>query len=66
MSDILKNMYKAIPKPLLLNKSELCFYLSKNVYELNKKNIINGRFLGIEIVVDGMIKEECVYLMEKQ
>lgn len=48
MSELL-NMYKMIPKYLLMQKKELNFIVSRDIYEREKKYIFNGKFLGIKV-----------------
>lgn len=50
---MLKETYKQIPKHLLMNKWDLVLYVSKEVYNKEKRNIYNFRFLGIKVEVNG-------------
>ena len=61
---ILKEMYKQYPKHLLRSKWELSFYLSNDIYQKEKKNIINDTFLGIKIYTHKLIKKDTAYLTE--
>ena len=49
--NILKEMYKKLPKKLLFNKWDLNFILSKDVYDKQKHLLYNDRFLGISVEV---------------
>lgn len=64
MKNILKEMYKQLPKQLIRNKWDLCFYLSNDVYEKEKHHIINGRFLGVRVFKHKLIQEDMGYLTE--
>lgn len=58
----LKEMYKSLPKSLILVKHNLVFYISGEMYFQHQKYIHNNRFMGINIIVDKRIARENGYL----
>lgn len=68
MSDLelLKQMYKQIPKALLRNKWDLGFMMSKKEYNKVKDKLHNSRFMGIDVYCDYRVENDKMYLNSKQ